>query len=140
MIVDLIIGAISTGGAKTVADVIKIIAKQFQEILILGKKAVAATGKAIKNLFDEIIAIFAKLRAGAKNIKPFLDEVLDWLKKFFENVKKSKSVDELANLTKNELDWMASRTIGNLGGNILKASQIRKLRGILKQKGITLIV
>lgn len=32
------------------------------------------------------------------------------------------------------------RKIGNLGGNILKATQIRNLRGILKQKGITLLV
>ena len=48
--------------------------------------------------------------------------------------------EKIANLTQNELDWMASRSIGNLGGNILKASQIRKLRGILKQKGINLIV
>lgn len=35
---------------------------------------------------------------------------------------------------------MASRNIGNLGGLILKETQIRKLRGILKQKGINLIV
>ncbi len=33
-----------------------------------------------------------------------------------------------------------TRRIGNLGGNILKETQIRKLRGILKQKGIQLIV
>ncbi|WP_286494582.1 zincin-like metallopeptidase toxin domain-containing protein [Empedobacter brevis] len=47
---------------------------------------------------------------------------------------------EIADLTSKELDWMASRKIGNLGGNILKSIQIRKLRGILKQKGIILIV
>lgn len=35
---------------------------------------------------------------------------------------------------------MASRNVGNLGGFILKESQIRKLRGILKTKGINLIV
>jgi hypothetical protein len=44
-------------------------------------------------------------------------------------------LDEVA-----EFDLMAFRKIGNLGGNILKASQIRKLRGILTQKGIHLIV
>lgn len=100
MLVDIIIGAIATGGAKTVADVIKIIAKQFQEILILGKKAVAATGKAIKNLFDEIIAIFAKLRAGAKNIKPFLDEVLEWLRKFLKSNKSDEVFEFLKQLQK----------------------------------------
>ena len=35
---------------------------------------------------------------------------------------------------------MASRKIGNLGGKVLKSTQIRKLRGILKQKGNLLIV
>jgi hypothetical protein len=35
---------------------------------------------------------------------------------------------------------MASRNIENFGGLILKESQIRKLRGILKNKGINLIV
>lgn len=35
---------------------------------------------------------------------------------------------------------MSSRKSGNLGGNILKESQIRKLRGRLKEKGIDLIV
>ena len=33
------------------------------------------------------------------------------------------------NITPEELNWMASRKIGNLGGNILKETQIRKLRG-----------
>lgn len=32
---------------------------------------------------------------------------------------------------------MISRNIGSLGGNILKETQIRKLRGILKNKGVT---
>jgi len=48
--------------------------------------------------------------------------------------------DDVPNLSKSELDWMASRKTGNLGGKVLKASQIRKLRGILKEKGIHLIV
>jgi len=40
----------------------------------------------------------------------------------------------------NWIGWQSKETIGNLGGSILKSSQIRKLRGILKQKGIILIV
>jgi hypothetical protein len=47
---------------------------------------------------------------------------------------------ELEGLSDSDLDWMASRKAGNLGGKVLKASQIRKLRGILKEKGILLIV
>jgi hypothetical protein len=92
MIVDLIIGAIATGGAKTVADVIKIIAKQFGELFKMGKKLIddgLNKGKQIiVSLFDEIIAIFANIRRSAKNIKPFLDEILEWLKKFFDDIYK----------------------------------------------------
>jgi hypothetical protein len=63
------------------------------------------------------------------------DDVVKGEGKVFDEVAK-----ELEGLSDSDLDWMASRKTGNLGGNILKASQIRKLRGILKEKGILLIV
>ncbi|MDR6968500.1 hypothetical protein J2X31_002523 [Flavobacterium arsenatis] len=81
MLVDIIISIVFTGGAKTVGDVVKLLGKQFDELLKLGKIAVDKSKKVIKNLLDEIIAIFAKIRNGAKNIKPFLDEILEWLRK-----------------------------------------------------------
>jgi len=83
MLVDIILSAIFSGGAKTVADVLKLLGKQFEGLVTLGKKAVVITGKAVSNLLDEIIAIFAKIRNGAKNIKPFLDEILEFLRVFF---------------------------------------------------------
>ena len=55
----------------------------------------------------------------------------------------SKQIDELVESSKrvvDEVDFMASRKIGNLGGKVLTASQIRQLRGVLKQKGVHLIV
>jgi hypothetical protein len=70
-----------------------------------------------------------------------IDEVFTKLKQVAEDLTK-KFVDDVPNLSESELDWMAQskETIGNLGGNILKASQIRKLRGTLKKKGIILII
>jgi zincin-like metallopeptidase toxin 4 of polymorphic toxin system len=47
---------------------------------------------------------------------------------------------DVSSLSKSDLDWMVSRKTGNLGGAVLKASQIRKLRGLLKEKGIILII
>ncbi len=52
----------------------------------------------------------------------------------------TQGLKQLLGFTESELDWMASRNIGHLGGKILKASQIRRLRGVLKRKGITLII
>ena len=83
-----------TGGAKTSADVVRLLAKQIEDLAVLGKKFVKKSGDiAIKSL-DEIIAIFAKIKQGVKNIKPFLDEILEWLWKWFGDVRK--------------LDWMSS--------------------------------
>ena len=80
VIIDLVIGILLTGGAKTTADVVRLLAKQFKEIFDLGKKFVKKSADiAIKSL-DEIIAIFAKIKHGVKNIKPFLDEILEFLR------------------------------------------------------------
>ncbi|UMY66459.1 MULTISPECIES: zincin-like metallopeptidase toxin domain-containing protein [unclassified Flavobacterium] len=65
-------------------------------------------------------------------------EVMQELKGVSDDVLRE-IADDVPNLSKSELDWMASRKTGNLGGRVLKASQIRQLRGILKRKGIHLI-
>ncbi|MDR6968494.1 hypothetical protein J2X31_002517 [Flavobacterium arsenatis] len=83
MLVDIIISIVFTGGAKTVADVMRLLQEQLKTVFKLIQKAVAKTGEAILRSIDEIIAIFAKIRNGAKNIKPFLDEILEWLRVFF---------------------------------------------------------
>ncbi|MDM1074383.1 hypothetical protein HX001_18040 [Empedobacter brevis] len=72
------------------------------------------------------------------HVKEIAQAIKKWLVKNKDLL--SPKYKEIADLTSKELDWMASRKIGNLGGNILKSIQIRKLRGILKQKGIILIV
>ncbi|MCL1675932.1 zincin-like metallopeptidase toxin domain-containing protein [Elizabethkingia meningoseptica] len=83
--------------------------------------------------------MFAK---GGKKLQDFVEklwkEIAEWLLKNKNSLQAR--YEEIADITTKELDWMAPRRIGNLGGNILKETQIRKLRGILKQKGIQLIV
>ncbi len=87
----------------------------------------------------ELLELF---KTGGQKLQNFVDdvckEIADWFLKNKELIKAR--YEQITNLTAKELDWMASRKVGNLGGNILKESQIRKLRGILKQKGIQLIV
>jgi hypothetical protein len=92
MLVDIIISAIFTGGAKTVADVLKIISKQFTEIYKFAKSTLKYTTKVATNAIEYIIDLLAKLRNSAKNIKPFLDEILEWLRKIFNELKLSKKI------------------------------------------------
>ncbi|WP_260257299.1 zincin-like metallopeptidase toxin domain-containing protein [Elizabethkingia meningoseptica] len=83
--------------------------------------------------------MFAK---GGKKLQDFVEKLWKEIAEWFLKNKNSLQAryEEIADITTKELDWMAPRRIGNLGGNILKETQIRKLRGILKQKGIQLIV
>ncbi len=71
-------------------------------------------------------------------MKAFLERVWKTISEWF--LKNKKAFKKFEDLVAEELDWMSSRRIGSLGGKVLKSSQIRKLRGILKQKGIKLIV
>jgi Metallopeptidase toxin 4 len=98
-----------------------------------GRKTVAV----IETVIDFIATMARKLKNGAvklfEDFKQFIDDVFKWLEELF-------GAKPPRNITPEELDWMASRKIGNLGGNILKETQIRKLRGFLKTKGVDLIV
>jgi hypothetical protein len=92
--------------------------------------------------------LLKRARSSAKNaleyegeIRKQLDEVViedgNSTRKLTE-ADKEKFFDELYDVA--ELDLMASRKIGNLGGKIATERQIRQLRGLLKQKGINLIL
>jgi hypothetical protein len=69
-------------------------------------------------------------------------EALAEYRKTVNNQKQLDEIDEFAEHLDEvaDLDLMATRKIGNLGGKVLKASQIRNLRGLLSKKGIHLIV
>ncbi|RKS26340.1 zincin-like metallopeptidase toxin 4 of polymorphic toxin system [Flavobacterium endophyticum] len=137
-IIQLVLEILFTGGAKTVADAFKKLADSLISIFKTMKSFVFKFKEGAVIAFENFLAIFAFFREKSKNLKILLDEVWEFIQTLFR--RGNNIVDDIPSLTKSELDWMASRKIGNLGGNILKASQIRKLRGILKQKGIHLIV
>ena len=44
MLVDIILSAIFSGGAKTVADVLKLLGKQFEGLVTLGKTTIFSQG------------------------------------------------------------------------------------------------
>lgn len=72
----------------------------------------------------------------AAKLEKQLDDVV--VKGELDEVGKRKVLDELEELA--ELDLMASRKIGNFGGKVATERQIRQLRGVLKQKGVNLIL
>lgn len=143
MILDAVI-AYFTGGSSLVAEASAKISRLTAKAEQTGAKALNFSknlGKKITNtaqdLFKWLEKEFLEMIEAIKNGK-----VAEWLKKKIDAIfgDGNKQLGELYGLGGDELDWMASRNIGTLGGKILKASQIRKLRGILKEKGIHLIM
>ena len=98
--------------------------------------------KALEEGLELLQLITNLLSKGVTGVREFLKDIwqkiVDWFKLNLKIIQRDYL--NVSNFSKSEIDWMASRKIGNLGGNLLKASQIRKLRGILKAKGIVLIV
>jgi hypothetical protein len=112
---------------------------KIEKILNKVTEGVAQAGKNILETFLKLIDNFIQLlQKGTDDAIKFFDEFLDEIEKIGDDI--AKKIKEVAGLSKEDLDWMANQKTGSLGGNILKATQIRKLRGILKQKGIILIV
>ncbi|WP_312923832.1 zincin-like metallopeptidase toxin domain-containing protein [Empedobacter brevis] len=116
---------------------------KFSEMLTEVGKVVRAFPEAMKSKtaiqqLNRLLDVFSS----SEKTRHYAGEITQAIKKWLVKNKDllSPKYKEIADLTSKELDWMASRKIGNLGGNILKSIQIRKLRGILKQKGIILIV
>ena len=93
-------------------------------------------------------AIKGGLRKSAKEVLEHSDDVkkkLDNLVIEENNLKRKLTNDEIDDFFKHledvaEVDFMASHKIGNLGGKVATERQIRQLRGILKQKGVNLIL
>ena len=111
------------------------------------------TGKALQqylfylellSLSGEItVAIKNGLQKSAKEVVEHSDDLEKQLDDLVEQGQISRNVaDELLDNLEvlGELDLMATRKIGNLGGKVATEKQIRQLRGVLKQKGINLIL
>lgn len=129
------VGKIGEVLSKITSEVGNTVSKTGKFVKIQSAEAYQKTSKALQELLEMV----AK---GGKKLDDFVDkvskEIAEW---FLKNKKYIQSrYEKIADITAKELDWMASRRIGNLGGNILKETQIRKLRGILKRKEIQLIV
>ncbi|WP_185155102.1 zincin-like metallopeptidase toxin domain-containing protein [Chryseobacterium sp. c4a] len=115
------------------------IGKEISQTVKFVKIQTAKAYQKVSNALENLILLF---KEGGKELQNFVNnlwkKIADWFLKNKDAVKPY--YEEITNLTSKELDWMASKNIGNLGGNILKETQIRKLRGTLKNKGLTLIV
>jgi hypothetical protein len=132
---------IFTGGSATVE---RLFAKAGSSVKNVLKKA----GNLADDVFAALTHLIDQIKKGANNFAAYVKKIIDDFFKWLEDLFRSGKADEVfdteemivRDLSQSDLDWMASRKIGNLGGKILSSSQIRKLRGILKQKGIDLIV
>jgi len=91
--------------------------------------------KSIEDLIKGFQELLNFLKKGWPEIKKAIDETFVSFKSL-----KEKLIKSVKGLSKKDLDWMSARKPGDLGGKILKESQIRRLRGLLKEKGIILIV
>lgn len=143
LILDAVI-AYFTGGSSLVAQASAKISRLTAKAEQIGAKALNFSknlGKKIANtaqdLYKWLEKEFLEMIEAIKNGK-----VADWLRKKIDAIfgEGNKQLGELYGLTDNELDWMATRRLDELGGKVLTAKQIRRLRGLLKEKGITLIM
>lgn len=143
LILDAII-AYFTGGSSLVADLSAKISRMAAKAEQLGAKGIQLTkniGRKIattaQDLYKWLEKEFLEMLEAIKSGK-----VAEWTRKKIDTIfgEGNKPLGELSGLTDNELDWMATRRLDEFGGKILTAKQIRRLRGLLKEKGITLIM
>ncbi|WP_426476930.1 zincin-like metallopeptidase toxin domain-containing protein [Chryseobacterium sp. CBSDS_008] len=143
LILDAII-AYFTGGSSLVASLSTKISRMAAKAEQLGAKGIHLTkniGRKIantaKDLYKWLEKEFLEMLEAIKSGK-----VAEWIRKKIDAIfgEGNKPLGELSGLTDNELDWMATRRLDEFGGKILTAKQIRRLRGLLKEKGIILIM
>lgn len=139
LVVEIVGGILLTGGTVTVAAILEKLAAIPKGLARLAEglvKGVFNTGKAAaKGLAKGFEWLISFLREGTENI-------IRLIREFFENLRNAKTefLDDIPDLLAADLDWMKSKGTGQFGGRLLRAKDIRILRGILKEKGITLIV
>jgi hypothetical protein len=96
MIIQIIVETIATGGAATVEHAIESLVNNIKGFFKLAGKGISKSAK----LIDTIIDFLYSLKQQAKNLKPFLDEILEWLRKLL----KSDKVDDLFSKRKGIID------------------------------------
>ncbi|WP_296146403.1 zincin-like metallopeptidase toxin domain-containing protein [uncultured Flavobacterium sp.] len=143
--IEIAVGILFTGGVLSIEAIIAKLGETFKALgnLLIGtlKLPFKVAEKSIASLVKSLKWLYEFLSKGTDEIIKLVDEVFTNMKQVVADLAK-KFVDDVPNLSKSDLDWMAQAkpTKGNLGGSILRASQIRKLRGLLKEKGIILVI
>jgi len=84
-IVEEVITAIATGGAKTVSTALQLTAKSFEELLKLGGRGLKTIGKAPKSFVEKIIILFKALRR--LDVQKHIDDLIDLVVKLFKTTK-----------------------------------------------------
>ena len=123
----------------SIAKATKFIPKGFLECLVQQSSKNIRGSQAFISFINEIATFLGKK---GNELYTELKKNIDNIVKWFEGNKKEfeKALNEIPSLTTPELEWMATRRTSDLGGEILKVSQLRKLRTILREKGVQLIV
>ncbi|WP_182625489.1 zincin-like metallopeptidase toxin domain-containing protein [Myroides sp. NP-2] len=138
-IASLFIPLANVSKVSAIAKFSKFIPEEFVSSLNIAKVRSLKESKALVKWLEEVAVLLSKKGDELyQELRALLNKVIEWMKTNSKRFERNST--EIPNLTKSDLDWMATRRVGNLGGNVLKASQIRKLRGILNKKGIQLIV
>jgi hypothetical protein len=121
------------------------LAKPIQVLFEIITKLVKKTGIFVAKTVGELFTLFEGfteiLKKGTEELIAFVKKIFEAVKMWLEELLGIKpKIEDLADLSAEELDWMASREIGALGGKVLKQTQIRRLRGLLTNKKIQLII
>lgn len=139
LILDAVI-AYFTGGSSLVAEASAKISRLTAKAEQAGARALNFSknlGKKIANtaqdLYKWLEKEFLEMIEAIKNGK-----VAEWLKKKIDAI--FGDGNKPVGLEKGELDWMSAPKLDEFGGKILTVEQLTKLRDILKQKGINLIL
>ncbi|SHL28754.1 zincin-like metallopeptidase toxin domain-containing protein [Chryseobacterium polytrichastri] len=139
LILDAVI-AYFTGGSSLVAEASAKISRLTAKAEQAGARALNFSknlGKKIANttqdLFKWLEKEFLEMIEAIKNGK-----VAEWLKKKIDAI--FADGNKPVGLEKGELDWMSAPKLDEYGGKLVTLEQLIKLRDILKQKGINLIL
>lgn len=139
LILDAVI-AYFTGGSSLVAEASAKISRLIAKAEQIGAKALNFSknlGKKIANTLQDLYKWlekeFFEMIEAMKNGK-----VAEWIKNKIDAV--FGDGNKLAGLEKGELDWMSAPKFDQYGGKLVTLEQLVKLRDILKQKGINLIL
>lgn len=139
LILDAVI-AYFTGGSSLVAEASAKISRLTAKAEQIGAKALNFSknlGKKITNTLQDLYKWlekeFFEMIEAMKNGK-----VAEWLKNKIDAV--FGEGNKPVGLEKGELDWMSASKFDEFGGKILTLEQLSKLRDILTQKGINLIL